>query len=61
MLRLSVAALATLVKESPRLFSSAEAQQLQISLEGDAEIADYDLNRHLMLLTTSISDLLAND
>jgi nucleoside-diphosphate-sugar epimerase len=61
MLRLSVAALATLVKESPRLFSSAEAQQLQITLEGDAEIAEYDLDSHLKLLTTSISELLAND
>jgi hypothetical protein len=61
MLRLSVAALANLVKESPRLFSSAEAQQLQITLEGDAEVANYDLDSHLKLLTTSISDLLAND
>jgi nucleoside-diphosphate-sugar epimerase len=60
MLRLSVAALATLVKESPRLFSFGEAQQLQITLEGDAEIADYDLRSHLKLLTTSISELLAN-
>jgi nucleoside-diphosphate-sugar epimerase len=61
MLRLPVSALATLVKESPRLFSSAEAEQLQITLEGDAEIADYDLDSHLTLLTTSISELLAND
>jgi nucleoside-diphosphate-sugar epimerase len=61
MLRLSVSALATLVQESPRLFSSAEAEQLQITLEGDAEIADYDLDSHLTLLTTSISELLAND
>jgi nucleoside-diphosphate-sugar epimerase len=61
MLRLSVSALATLVKESPRLFSSAEAEQLQITLEGDAEIVDYDLDSHLTLLTTSISELLAND
>jgi nucleoside-diphosphate-sugar epimerase len=35
MLRLSVSALATLVKESPRLLSSAEAEQLQITLKGD--------------------------
>lgn len=61
MLRLSVSALATLVKESPRLFSSAEAQQLQITLEGDTEIADYNLDFHLTLLATSISGLLAND
>jgi hypothetical protein len=61
MLRLSVSALATLVKESPRLFSSAEAEHLQITLEGDAEIADYDLDSHLTLLATSISELLAND
>ena len=61
MLRLSVSALATLVKESPRLFSSAEAEKLQIALEGDAEIADYDFDYHLALLTTSISELLAND
>ena len=60
MLRLSVSALATLVKESPRLFSSAEAQQLQIKLEGDAEIADHDLDSHLTLLTTSISELLVD-
>jgi nucleoside-diphosphate-sugar epimerase len=61
MLRLPVSALATLVKESPRLFSSAEAEQLQITLKGDAEIADYDLDSHLTLLTTSVSELLAND
>jgi nucleoside-diphosphate-sugar epimerase len=61
MLRLPVSALATLVKESPRLFSSAESEQLQITLEGGAEIADYDLDSHLTLLTTSISELLAND
>ena len=61
MLRLPVSALATLVKESPRLFSSSEAEHLQITLEGDAEIADYDLDSHLTLLTTSISELLAND
>ena len=60
MLCLSVSALATLVKESPRLFSSAEAQQLQIKLEGDAEIADHDLDSHLTLLTTSISELLVD-
>lgn len=60
-LRLSVSALATLVKESPRLFTSAEAEQLQITLEGDTELADYDFNSHLKLLTTSISELLAND
>jgi nucleoside-diphosphate-sugar epimerase len=61
MIRLSVSALATLVKESPRLFSTAEAEQLQITLEGDTEIANYDLDFHLRLLTTSISELLAND
>jgi nucleoside-diphosphate-sugar epimerase len=61
MLRLSVSALATLVKESPRLFSSTEAEQLQITLEGDTEIADCDFDSHLTLLTTSISELLAND
>jgi hypothetical protein len=61
MLRLSVSALATLVKESPRLISSAEAEQLQITLEGDTEIADYNFDSHLRLLTTSISELLAND
>jgi hypothetical protein len=61
MLRLSVSALTTFVKESPRLFSSAEAEQLQITLEGDTKIADYDLDSHLTLLTTSVSELLAND
>jgi nucleoside-diphosphate-sugar epimerase len=61
MLRLSVSALATLVKESPRLLSSAEAEQLQITLKGDAEIADFDLDFHLTLLSTSITELLAND
>ena len=61
MLRLSVSALAILVKESPRLFSSEEAEQLQVTLEGDAEITDYDLDSHLTLLTTSISELVAND
>jgi nucleoside-diphosphate-sugar epimerase len=61
MLRLSVSALATLVKESPRCFSSPEAEQLQITLEGDAEMADFDFDAHLSLLTTSISALLAHD
>jgi nucleoside-diphosphate-sugar epimerase len=61
MLRLSVSALATLVKESPRLFLSTEAEQLQITLEGDTTIAGYDFDAHLTLLTTSISELLAND
>ena len=61
MLRLSVSALATLVQESPRLFSSAEAEQLQITLEGDTAFANYDFDSHLRLLTTSISELLAND
>jgi hypothetical protein len=60
MLRLSVSALATLVKDSPRLLSAAEAKQLQITLEGDVEITDYDFDSHLTLLTTSISELLAN-
>ena len=61
MLRLSVSALATLVEESPRLFSSAEAEQLQITLEGDTEIVDFNFVSHLSLLSTSISELLAND
>ncbi len=61
MLRMSVLSLATLVKESPRLFTSAEAEQLQITLEGDTELADYDFNSHLKLLTNSISELLTND
>lgn len=61
MLRLSVSALATIVKESPRLFQAAEAEQLQVTLEGDSEIADYDLGSHLTLLITSISELLVND
>jgi len=61
MLRLSVSALATLVQESPRLFSSAEAGQLQITLEGDVTITNDDLDSHLSLLTASISELLAND
>jgi len=60
MLRLPVSALATLVKESPRLLSTAEVKQLQISLEGDAEIAEYDFDSHFALLTTSISELLAD-
>lgn len=61
MLRLSVSALATLVKESPRVLSSSEAEQLQITLEGDTEIADFNFDSHLSLLTTSISEHLAND
>ena len=61
MLRLSVSTLATLVQESSSLFSSAEAEQLQIRLEGDTAFANYDFDYHLRLLTTSISELLAND
>lgn len=61
MLRLSVSTLATLVQESSSLFSLAEAEQLQIRLEGDTAFANYDFDNHLRLLTTSISELLAND
>ena len=61
MLRLSVSALATLVKESPRLLSSVEAEQLEIKLVGDTDVTEYDYDGHLRLLTTSISELLSND
>lgn len=61
MLRISVAALATLVKESPRLFSRAEAEHLAITLEGETEITDYNLDSHMTLLATCISELLAHD
>lgn len=61
MLRLSVSTLATLVQESSSFFSSAEAEQLQIRLEGDTAFANYDFDYHLRFLTTSISELLAND
>jgi nucleoside-diphosphate-sugar epimerase len=60
MLRLSVSALATLVKESPRMMSLSEAERLQITLEGDTELADSNLDSHLSLLTTSISELLVD-
>jgi len=60
MLRLNVSTLAKLVEESPRLVSTAEAEQLQITLEGDTA-TNYDIcDFHLSLLTTSISDLLSN-
>jgi nucleoside-diphosphate-sugar epimerase len=61
MLRLSVSALATLVQESPKIFSSLDAKRLQITLEGTSRIANYDLDEHLKFLTTSISGLLTND
>jgi len=61
MICLSVSSLATLVQESSSLFSSAEAEQLQIRLEGDIVLANFDFDSHLRLLTTSISELLAND
>ena len=61
MLRLSVSALATLVRESPSMLSLSEAERLQITLEGNTEIADSNFDSHLSLLTTSISELLAND
>ena len=61
MLRLSVAALATLVQESPRSLSMPEAKQLHVTMEGDDVITDEDYGSHLKLLTTSITRLLAND
>lgn len=61
MLRLSVSALATLVKESPKVFSSEEAEQLQITLRGDTEFADDHFDTHLSLLTTAILELLTCD
>ena len=60
MLRLSVSALTNLVRESPKMYSLAEAKQLQITLEGDTRITDYAFDSHLRLLTTSILELLAN-
>jgi len=59
MIRLSVSTLATLVQESSSLFSSAEAEQLQIRLEGDAEMDHHNLADHLGLLSNCISELLA--
>ena len=60
MLVLSVSALATLVEESPKILSSAEAESLKISLDGDSRITSFDLDSHLDVLSTSISELLAN-
>jgi hypothetical protein len=60
MLRLSVSALTNLVRESPKMYSLAEAKQLQITLEGDTRITDYAFDLHLRLLTTSILELLVN-
>ena len=60
MLRLTVATLAKLVEQSPRLISSAEAEHLEIMLEGDWVAANDAFDSHLKLLTTSISDLLSN-
>lgn len=61
MLRLSISALAILVQESPRLLSSLEAQQLNIRLDGDTAIDNFDIDSHMRLLTISISELLTND
>jgi hypothetical protein len=60
MLLLTVATLAKLVEESPRLVASSEADQLQISLQGDMETANDAFDSHMSLLTTSISELLSN-
>jgi nucleoside-diphosphate-sugar epimerase len=60
MLRLTVAALSKLVEESPRLFSSSEAEHHQIMLEGDTVTANDAMDSHLILLATSISELLSN-
>lgn len=60
MLRLTVAALSKLVEESPRLFSSSEAEHHQIMLEGDTATANDAMDSHLRLLATSISELLSN-
>jgi hypothetical protein len=59
MLCLSVSALATLVKESPRFIAPHDIEQLQIRMDGDTKVVDFD--SHLRLLTTSISEILAND
>ena len=61
MLCLPVSTLATLVQESPRLFTLEEAEQHQITLRGDTASANVDYDFHLKLLATSISELLAND
>jgi len=60
MLRLTVATLAKLVEESPRLISSSEAEHHQIILEGDTATAKDAIDPHLRLLATSISELLSN-
>jgi nucleoside-diphosphate-sugar epimerase len=60
MLCLSVSALASLVQESPKVITSVESEPLQIRLDGDSRISDYDLDVHLKLLSNSILELLAN-
>lgn len=61
MLRLSVSALATLVQDSMKSFSSADADDLEITLHGNIMENDHDLEQHLNFLTTSISEILADD
>lgn len=60
MLRVTVATLAKLVEEAPRLISSSEAEQLQIMLEGDTATVNDAFDSHMKLLATSISELLTN-
>ena len=60
MLRLSVSTLAKLVQESPRPISSSQAEQLQITLEGDTVTANDAFESHMRHLTNSISELLSN-
>ena len=61
MLRLTVASLAKLVKDSPSMISTSKAKELQINMEGGTGTESNAIDSHLRMLTTSISELLSND
>jgi len=61
MLRMTVSALASIVQASPTILSPLEAQNLQITLEGDCEFSEDQFASHLKSLTSTISELLIND
>ena len=58
---MSVLSLSTLVEESPRLLTIEQAQQLQITQEGDGDMSDDHFTLQLNSLTSAISELLVHD
>lgn len=61
MLRLSVAALASMVEWAPSNIDTSRMESLDISLEGDTDLFPSTVETHLQLLLSAIEELLTND